>query len=676
MSEINFHDWRLDTGNGSVMEIRHNFTISEELCKHKLLNIGEMFEKELQKYNIGMMSGNKQSAMLEKTNMLREKFRQPNLQSALIEDDLTMQAHDPGGFGQGRTIYEHTNYLRKCVDQEILVSSDAKADLDMHSLNLHEEEMHTMFKTDVQEARIEEIVESEPVEDDLFPDELPEQVFLSRVVQKPKMSYPIMSDSGASNDVFGKGELSTRILQNYLVVHDDEERGWASKEDYHKKAAVNPNRRTKHVVVANGEVAPGKSIDEIHLGVEGRQWDYTRDDWSEGKQTVFLRLQNATVCEKLTSSVFSEGNFLRNQPGWTIISHGEEKYMVYGRLEMKFHEINGQAPVRIDMKAAHGGHFLDVVTAVTDLEQVRGRDEQVEWVRADGNQDSSCCDSPAKCSMVRVEERQVTETSTDTSDLVEYNDYEVVRKVTTEDRYRVTCAQTEVMTDEEIKAREYESLEACIKQVKRVTEDLNSTESERKEAFRRMEHKMDDVDRYRRFLTAQQQDVVRCMGIQTRSARKKEENVATDGKKTETAVENADKDSIYQEYDKEFQASERTKRRVRFEDFIQSTGERKMISEHIASATRKEIQVDKQKEKSAKAVKEAERRGVTRAEREDRIAKEIQEQQHESGKIEATVTTKANIQVYKENEFSTTAAIQDVSDYTLASFLMENKVPL
>jgi hypothetical protein len=32
--------------------------------------------------------------------------------------------------------------------------------------------------------------------------------------------------------------------------------------------------------------------------------------------------------------------------------------------------------------------------------------------------------------------------------------------------------------------------------------------------------------------------------------------------------------------------------------------------------------------------------------------------------------------VYKENEFSTTAAIQDVSDYTLASFLMENKVPL
>jgi hypothetical protein len=232
------------------------------------------------------------------------------------------------------------------------------------------------------------------------------------------------------------------------------------------------------------------------------------------------------------------------------------------------------------------------------------------------------------------------------------------------------------MTDEEFKAREYESLEACIKQVKSVTEDLNSTESERKEAFRRMEHKMDDVDRYRRFLTAQQQDVVRCMGIQTRSARKKEENVATDGKKTETAVENADKDSIYQEYDKEFQASERTKRRVRFEDFIQSTGERKMISEHIASATRKEIQVDKQKEKSAKAVKEAERRGVTRAEREDRIAKEIQEQQHELGKIEATVTTKANIQVYKENEFSTSAAIQDVSDYTLASFLMENKVPL
>jgi hypothetical protein len=115
-----------------------------------------------------------------------------------------MQAQDPCGCGQGRTIYEHTNYLRKCVDQEILVSSDAKANLDMHSLNLHEEEMQTMFKTDVQEAKIEEIAESEPDDNDSYPDELPEQVFLSRVVQKPEMSYAIMSDSSTSNDVFGK----------------------------------------------------------------------------------------------------------------------------------------------------------------------------------------------------------------------------------------------------------------------------------------------------------------------------------------------------------------------------------------------------------------------------------------------------------------------------------------
>jgi hypothetical protein len=74
MSEINFHDWRLDTGHGSVMEICHCFTSSEDLCRHKLLNMREMFEKELQKYNIGMLSGNKQSVMLERTNMLREKL--------------------------------------------------------------------------------------------------------------------------------------------------------------------------------------------------------------------------------------------------------------------------------------------------------------------------------------------------------------------------------------------------------------------------------------------------------------------------------------------------------------------------------------------------------------------------------------------------------------------------
>ncbi len=113
------------------------------------------------------------------------------------------------------------------------------------------------------------------------------------------------------------------------------------------------------------------------------------------------------------------------------------------------------------------------------------------------------------------------------------------------------------------------------------------------------------------------------------SARNQEESLSTDGKETKIAVENADKDNIYQEYDTEFQASEHTKRRVRFADLIQSSGERKMISEHIASARQKGMQVDKQKEKSAKAVPETEQHGVARAERKDRIAKDIQEHHHE-----------------------------------------------
>jgi hypothetical protein len=293
------------------------------------MSIRDKFERCLQFYDIGMMNSHVMTSLLNKTNNLRSEVAQSSLQQTVRNDDLTMQAHDPGGYGQGKVIYEHTNHLRQLVDQEILVSSDAKADLDMHSLNLHEEETQVLFKTDAYETQVQEINDSDSSEEeDAYPDELPEQVFLSRVIQKPKMSYPVMSDSGASNDVFGKGSLATRILQNYVVCHDDEERGYVKREDYHKKSPVKAARRNKHVVVANGDISPGKSVDQLELGVEGRTWDYEKNDWSDHKRPVFLRLENATVCEKLTSSVFSEGNFLRNQPGWSIISHGDEKYMI------------------------------------------------------------------------------------------------------------------------------------------------------------------------------------------------------------------------------------------------------------------------------------------------------------------------------------------------------------
>jgi hypothetical protein len=284
--------------------------------------------------------------------------------------------------------------------------------------------------------------------------------------------------------------------------------------------------------------------------------------------------------------------------------------------------------------------------------------------------------------MVRVNTVQVTDTGTDSTDLMEYEDFEHVRHITTEDRYRVSCAKTEVRTDTELEIQKQQDLESCLREAKRVIEDSNSTETERQEAVRRMELKVDEADRYRRFLTAQKRDIDNCKAIQTRSKQRELEQKSTE-KTVENQTEQKTEENIYEDYDKEFQATERSRRRVRFEDFIQSSGERKMITEHIQVENRvrqpkgqNASQNEKQKERSAKAIAEAERRGATRADLEDKLAQEIQEQQHDLFKEKPQVVTKENIQVYKENDFSAGAAIKDVSDFTLATYLMENKVSL
>jgi hypothetical protein len=293
------------------------------------------------------------------------------------------------------------------------------------------------------------------------------------------------------------------------------------------------------------------------------------------------------------------------------------------------------------------------------------------------NSDSNYSDSSAKCNMVRVEERQTAETATDCDDLFEIEN-DMVRNITIEDRYSVTCAKTEVLTETERKAKEFNELEACMREIRRVTEDPNSTDAERDNAFKQMEYKMDEAARYRRFYLAQQHDLIRCGAIQTRS-RKKQTELSTEAPETQPIQVDND---IYSDYDKEYKAAECTKRRVRFEDFIQSNGERKMISEHQKDNREKlpkvqsTSQAERQKERSAKAIAEAERRGATKADQTEKSAKEIEEQQHDLFKNEPKVVTEGGIQMYREDEFSVTTAIRDASDFTLATFLMENKVAL
>jgi hypothetical protein len=162
----------------------------------------------------------------------------------------------------------------------------------------------------------------------------------------------------------------------------------------------------------------------VNLLVKARTLE-ENSEWSEDSNEVFIQTREATVSNDIPSTVFAEGHFMRENKDWTLITHGDEKYLVNAELNIKYKPIDGRKPMRIDLRNGKGGHYLDIITAVTDLGLVNGQGNPITQIQ-DGIkkhntkvsvnmmtvEEGDKCDSTSHCHSV----------ATDTDEIVSYED--------------------------------------------------------------------------------------------------------------------------------------------------------------------------------------------------------------------------------------------------------------
>jgi hypothetical protein len=97
--------------------------------------------------------------------------------------------------------------------------------------------------------------------------------------------------------------------------------------------------KMKNIIFSTGDAVIGETVETIDLGMKART--LVNGVWSEADTTVFIQTREANVSKHIPTTVFSEGHFMRENPDWTLITKGKEKYLVYAQVEIKYHPIGG-----------------------------------------------------------------------------------------------------------------------------------------------------------------------------------------------------------------------------------------------------------------------------------------------------------------------------------------------
>ena len=652
------------------------------------------------KWRIGMYAPNN---ITKATNQVRKEAGQQRLieERDVRECELKLQGHDPGSFVQAKVIHTHTNNLRALAAQEILMPSTSKADLDMYAMALHEEEMHRMENA---ERHIPEdiLTLAQVIDTDLG--EPPETIFLSRVEEKKDHTYfSMLSDSGASRCVIGRGETGKRILTNHVVGFDSENKGWVHEDSKDNKNETIPTLRKKSIMVASGQTVDAIAIDVLKLGVEARP---LLDDntWSNETQTMFLTAHDSAVSKNIESTVWSEGHFLSENTKWTMISHNQEKYMVYAKVHLSLEGIGDLPPMKVDFREGAGGHYLDATSVITDLKQIKSKGNRPKQ-EIHPNRRMPHSDQATVNTIITHDEMN------DTEDLDSYEEYVTVRHMTAEDKTKShlrdtpesntltypKCSKTTMTADE------------CVKHVHETMESAQSEDWERLEAIEMLSKKVKELNDWKNYYTAKRAEIVQLHNIRTRSQSRSatKESVSNDTQETNATtashdeiedtedtetnsqpnieyVEAVDDFSSYEEYDKVYKASREFKKRVRFE--TRTIVDPEEINIHQPEPN--SFKNNKQRSKVSKA-----ERKLIQQQRKDELETETEHTDteidgKEKGKpIEdeyelykdlnfSGQTEKGKVEMYNDDRFKDDSKIDDVSDVTLAIFLMENKVKL
>jgi hypothetical protein len=141
-------------------------------------------------------------------------------------------------------------------------------------------------------------------------------------------------------------------------------------------------------------------------------------------------------------------------------------------------------------------------------------------------------------------------------------------------------------------------------------------------------------------------------------------------------------EETYQDYDKHFQASQETKRRVRFQqeveqehdeliETIQSRNPNTFERENKAARNIKGSTSKTEKDRSVTKTAKGKQGGL---QEDDETKKEPQEKYDMYKNEDYVEVTKAGNQVYRDDKFSDSTSIEQASDFTLGVYMMENNV--
>jgi hypothetical protein len=277
--------------------------------------------------------------------------------------------------------------------------------------------------------------------------------------------------------------------------------------------------------------------------------------------------------------------------------------------------------------------------------------------------------------MLSVESRSesTNEASTDTHEIETYTDtvYGNHRRSRYEELDRKNVDRNPNQGEEQQNRQIHSDLQRYLTEVQTLAEDPDSTVEQELEAIERMEACMKEMKRRTNYYGNRKAQLVQLRNIQTRSQRRTEGAKTKTSTDSDTEIKNTDDgtveldENIYEEYDRHYEAFQEKKRRVRF----QQEAEFEEIS-HVSDTV--EVRQDQPRAKKSQK-KRIEKIGVGKEEEKDKKPPEEYDMYKSTEYLE---TTGQGIRVYRDDKFAAGSNIDEVSDFTLAKYLMENSIPL
>ena len=460
-------------------------------------------------------------------------------------------------------------------------------------------------------------------------------------------------------------------------------------------------RRRREIVVASGSKVEGKVLDRLDIGVDARTYNRTKGEWRQHKKQAFLTITDANVAEGIHSNVIAEAHFMMENPNFTLITRGSEKYLVWGKPNISFDPIDGQPPVRIDLRYHNHAHYLDIHTAMLIRDLVKPRktkqkEDQAQDVASANTPGASGSAKSVRLNMMTTEDAhpERMEISTDTDDLYVYTEdaeCSAHHEPATANSQESVCNSIQAPVEPPMR-----NVDEQIKHIQILMENADTPNETRMRAIENLQDMLDKLSRWGQYYQRAQEEIVRVnelrgeeLQTQPRRSARQQARAAKGGNNVISALKRDKQraeDEPYREYDNIHNAHQQLQRRVRFEATpieapaqanVKSV-ERKQRYDSQAKpvSQKKHTPADdgvksKKDERSEKAVAEAKRRGVNTTDEETPT-----EKYGVFEKPEYMEESKDGIQVYRDDKYTNSTRIEDASDYTLATFLMENKVSL